>query len=379
MSGQDCSFASQAQPEHHTTSGTSSYERSISPAENHSQGGVTLSDISPLTAVSLSNPESPGRQGINNDQNLSLDEAINLNHMELFIHLTLDKEMFKLTAGANTYPSGLSLALKTGLKSPYLLYQLLAFSACRLAFLRPQCSVSYLHQAVTLQTRAVSLFNASWTEVNQSNCVAILLFSTSLGHHLLADTLAKRNSGGLEAFMSHYMQCLEMHRGIYTIASTAWPILMESELEPILSLSSRFTSRPPRGNHCQRIRELVDSAVGLSEKDREPCRLAIQYLQVGLDAVLAEDEEQGSRYQMLFLWTMLVPPEFKDLLAAKRPEALALLGYYALLLHYGRNMWQIRDAGTYILGIIVDYLGPEWDPWLEYPREIVAKDLELSF
>jgi hypothetical protein len=259
------------------------------------------------------------------------------------------------------------------------LHQLLAFSARHLAFLHPECSASYLHRTVTLQTRAVSLFNAAWTEVDQSNCVAILLFSSILGHHLLADTLAKRDPGGLEAFITHYMECVEMHRGIHTVASTAWPLLMESELEPILSWSSGFNSRPPRGNHCQRIRELVDGADGLGEEDKEACRLAIQYLQVGFDAVLAEEEEeeeQGNRHQMIFSWTVLAPPEFTGLLAAKRPEVLVLLGYYALLLHYGRNMWQVGDAGAYILGIIVDYLGPEWDHWLEYPRERVAKDLE---
>lgn len=297
--------------------------------------------------------------------------------MELLIHLTLDKEIFNLAGGLGAYPSRLSVALKAGLEAPYLLHQLLAFSARHLAFLHPESSASYLHQAVTLQTHAISLFNAAWTEVDQSNCVAILLFSSILGHHLLADTLVKRDPGGLEAFMTRYVQCLQMHRGIHTIATTAWPLLMESELEPILSWSSGFNSRPPRGNHCQRIRELVDGSEGLGEEDKEVCRLAIQYLQVGFDAVLAEEEEvQGNRYQMIVSWTMLAPPEFTGLLAAKRPEVLVLLGYYALLLHYGRHMWQIVDAGAYILDIIVDYLGPGWDHWLEYPRErILAKDL----
>ena len=178
--------------------------------------------------------------------------------------------------------------------------------------------------------------------------------------------------------MTHYIQCLELHKGILTVASTAWPLLMESELKPILSWSSGFTSRSPRGNHCRRIRELVDGTDGLGEEDKEACRKAIQYLQVGFDAVLAaeEEKEQGNRYQMIFSWMMLAPPEFTGLLAAKRPEGLVLLGHYALLLHYGRSLWQVGDAGAYILGIIVDYLGPEWDHWLEYPRESVGKDFE---
>ena len=376
MSGRDCSFASQAPAEDLSTLGnTSSNERSISPGDNHSQGGVDLPDVTPLIAASPSNPEPPERQSINNHQDPTLDDAVNLSHMELLIHMILDKGMFP-PGGVTDYASSISLGLNIGLKSPYLLHQLLAFSARHLAFLHPNRSASYLHQAVTLQTRAVSLFNAAWTEVDQSNCVAVLLFSSILGHHLLADTLAKRG-GGLQAFMTHYMQCLEMHRGIYTVAKTAWPLLMESELEPILSWSAGFTSRLPRGDHCRRIRELVDGAERLGEEGREACRRAIQYLQVGFDAMLGgEEEEEGYRYEMIFSWTMLAPPEFTGLLAAKRPEALVLLGYYALLLHFGRSMWQVGDAGAYILGIIVEHLGPEWNHWLEYPRERVADDLE---
>lgn len=295
--------------------------------------------------------------------------------MELVAHMTLDKKMFNLGTSVSDYSSTISLALNMGYKSPYLLYQLLAYSARHLAFLHPERSAFYLHQAVTLQTRAVSLFNAAWTEVNQSNCVAIILFSTVLGHHLLADTLAKRDHGGLEAFMTQCMQCVNMHRGIRTAIFTAWPLLMESELEPIMSMSKGLTSRSPRGNHCWQLRELVNNADGLEEKVKEGCRYAIRYLQIGFDAILAEEEKEGTRYEMMFLWILLMPPEFASLLATNRPEALILLAYYALLLHHGRSRWQIGDSGAYVLELITGYLGPEWDQWLEYPRDQISRDL----
>lgn len=327
-----------------------------------------MPDLTTLTAAPLSCVD---------DQDATFEEAINFNHMELIIHLTTNKEMFNL-GDIDSSPSSFSLALQTGLESPYLLYQLLAFSARHLAFLHPNRFESYLHQAISLQTRAVSLFNASEIKLSQSSSVSILLFSTILGHHLLADTLAKRDSHELEAFIAHYTQCVEMHRGIYTIATTAWPLLMESELKRILQRSSEFTSRAPRGNHCQRIRELVENTDGLREEDKAACRLAIRYLQIGFDAVLAAGEEQEPdiQYQMLFLWTVLVPREFTSLLAAFLPEPLVVLAYYALLLHYGKNMWQVGDAGVYILHMILEYLGPEWGYWLEYPSEKIGKDLK---
>lgn len=296
--------------------------------------------------------------------------------MDLLIHLIFTEEMFNLAIRVGTYSSRITLALKAGLESPYLLHELLAFSARHLAFVRPERSSFYLHQAVALQTRAVSLFNKSWSKVDESNCVAILLFSAVLGHHLLADTLAKRDPYGLEAFMAYYIQCAEMHRGIHAVAMASWPLLMESKLEPILSLSSGFTSRMPKGDHCQQIRELIDTTTRLDEEDKEACRLALKLLQVGFDVALAEAEEESIRHQMIFSWMVTVPPKFTDLLNARQPEALAVLAYYALLLHYGRNMWQVKDSGIYILRIIEEHLGSDWDPWLKYPGEKIAEDIE---
>ncbi|KAF7562354.1 hypothetical protein G7046_g1793 [Stylonectria norvegica] len=376
MSERECSFATQTQPESLPASSSGTSPAHLQPFSSSSgdKHDLNVVDGSPMSATSLANFDSPAQASIDvdNRQNESLDEAINLNHMELLIHLTLDKGMFNLGVGGGIHGSELPLALTTGLESPYVLHQLLAFSARHLAFLHPERSANYLHQAFTLQTRAISLFNTSFTAVDRSNCVAVLLFSSVLGHHLLADTLAKRDPGGLEVFLEHYVQALEMHRGTHTIAMAAWPLLMETKLEPILSTSSKFTGRSPRGNHCQQLIELIRGADGLREEEKEACQLAIHFLQVGFDAILADEGMEQHRYQMIFSWKMLAPPKFTALLAAKRPEVLVILAYYALLLYYGRDMWQVGDAGPYILGIIVEYLGPEWDRWLQYPRQRVG-------
>jgi hypothetical protein len=72
---------------------------------------------------------------------------------------------------------------------------------------------------------------------------------------------------------------------------------------------------------------------------------------------------------------MLASPDFTSLLSAKKPEALVLLSYYALLLHHGRGLWQVGDTGTYLMDLIVDYLPSEWHFWLEYPRRILLETL----
>ncbi|KAJ0414822.1 hypothetical protein BJY00DRAFT_18866 [Aspergillus carlsbadensis] len=331
MSNRDCSFASEANASPQTSS--------------------------PATPAETSHPSSSE----------NVPEEINLKHMELLIHLTTTNEMFNLGDDIGPYPTGIAFALKRGLHSPYLLYASLAFSARHLAYLDIERSAEFMHQAVTLQTRALALFNVDQIQVDKSNCVAILLFSAVVGHHLLADTLMERGYNGLPGFLARYVHCARTHRGLYSIMMTAKPLLMETELEPVLSRSINFTSQEPKGTHCQTFRDRIIRTYSTTE-EREACLRAMKYVQLGFDALSYSYEHHSMRYQMLFLWSVLVPPEYIDMLTAKQPFALVVLAYYALLLHHGRHMWQVGEAGAYLFGMIEGYLGSPFVDWLQYPR-----------
>ncbi|KAK1758981.1 putative C6 finger domain protein [Echria macrotheca] len=301
----------------------------------------------------------------------SSDTALNIQHIELIVHMMTNKDMFNLSFNVDDHLRGVISALKTGLKAPYLLHQLLALSARHLASLHPAKSADYLHLATALQTRAVSLFNATSLikHVDSTNCVAITLFSSVLAHHVLADTLTRRDYQTLDGFLAHYAHAIEVTRGVMVVSMAAWPLLMATEGGPTIAASAGFTMREGRGSHCEALHGMVEHAPGLSEAEREECRRAVRRLQVGFDAVEEEGKEDSYRFQMIFAWTMTAPPELAALLAAKRPEVLVMLGYYALLLHYGREMWQVGDAGEYLLGLIVEDLPPEWHYLLQYPRD----------
>lgn len=294
--------------------------------------------------------------------------------MELIIHLTTTPDMFSIGTGYNrVFTDIISLALHRSLESVYLLYELLALSARHLAFLHPEKSASYLHQAMTLQTRAVSMFNNIWAshQVDHSNDFPAFLFSGILGHHLLADALAKRDPGGLGAFVDEYVQFTHVRKGVWPVASASWSYLMtHKELVPVLLQGMTLTARPAKGDHCRPAQALIDVASGLNDQEKETCRTTIRYLQIGFDAM-----EAGEDFRMLFVWGILSPIEFTNMLADKRPEALVIFGYYSLLLHYARSMWQVRDAGVYIFELIWSHLGSQWHHWLEYPREKMGQDL----
>ncbi len=294
--------------------------------------------------------------------------------MELLAHYQLHPEMFNLGVDIkHSALSRLSILLESALAAPYLMYELLACSARHLAHMRPERSTSYLDQAAAFRTHAISIFTAKLIDVDEINCVPVLLFSSGLGYHLLADALSYREPSGLDAFISHYVQFVTTHRGVYNIAISQWSLLMQSKLGPILKSSASFTSLTPTGKDCQRVLEMVDRTLDLSAEENEACKEAIQYLQVGLDAGSPDRNfEAANPHQMILEWTMLISPTFTSLLAAKKPVSLVILAHYAIMLHRGKDLWQVGDAGAYILRIIKEYLGLRYEYWLELPWKVIA-------
>lgn len=172
---------------------------------------------------------------------------------------------------------------------------------------------------------------------------------------------------------------MDTHRGIHTIAIASWPALMASDLGPILAESREFTSREPVGRECDGLVRRVDMSKDMNEEEKEACKKAVGYLQVGFDATASttctsspKSQRAGTnRHHMIYTWTMLVPREVTRLLVKKQPEALALLALYAVLLHRGRELWQVGGAGRYLFGVVDGYLGQQWDEVLDMPRREV--------
>lgn len=263
---------------------------------------------------------------------------------------------------------GTKIALDAALASPYLLNEILAFSARHLAAARPGAAAGHLARAVRLQNMAIAQFNAAKAEVDETNCVPMLLFSSLLGRHLLVDTLAAR--ADLISFLDRYVQYVGIHRGLRAVAGASWPLLVRSELRPLLAWGSGVTQTVPRGEQCAQLRQLI-AASELSPVEADACHKAVYYLQAGFD----ELSDGGARCQIPFMWSIVVPREFTDMVGMRRVEAMAIFAYYAVLLHHRRGLWQIGDAGLYLFELVVSFLGPEWGPWMAWPRTLLACEL----
>lgn len=336
--------------------------------------------------------------------------SLNMDHMELFYHMMTETcNSLGVEDAQNELYSRSSI--NYGLQAPYLMHELLAFSALHLSILRRARREFYRRQAMLLQTRAISLFNEAIVnnaEVTADNCVPMFLFSSLLGMHLLCDAL-RYPGDDFDAFLDRFVEYVSLHRGVRTVTSRMWSVLRETEFKPLLRAAEVAMTPPPppppppaspsetedarcscgHENQLNSLLSLIDeSSSAMDPPSLEACRQAIDKLAVLFHAQRARPSKtspstpHGSDVGGIFAWPILLPVEYTALLAQRRPEALIILAHFAVLLHYHRDKWIFGDGGRTMVRFIMAYLGrgrgtgrERWERWLVWPRSIVMGDL----
>jgi hypothetical protein len=220
--------------------------------------------------------------------------------MEMLIRFKFEEHAPELNVEMHDFAS--KLLFKCALEAPYLMHQILAISARRLAALEPDRRHSLLEQAIHLQTKAVSIYNetAAKAQIDQTNCSALLLFCSLLGRHLLADLLARRDAD-FGDFLTRFLEFLSISRGLMAMSVAAWDLLLQSDIRHLVLWALEISQSTPQGHHCDELQRLVAQSRGLDASAKEACMAAIACLQVGFDSLLGGDT-RNQRYLMVFMW-----------------------------------------------------------------------------
>lgn len=297
---------------------------------------------------------------------------VNFDHMQMLVRFSvadyypdIDDDMMDLARDLH----------QNSLREPYYLLEILALSARRLALVEPSKSETYLAYAVSLQTKAISLYNAAVSQLaalDRTTCVPVLMFASLLGRHLIVDLLARREPD-LDRFMPYYVEFCKIGSGIGAVAHAAWPLLLDSDIKTFLLWAASIHTQTPTGRECDALRDLLLGAPDLDPPTRAACEPVLRLLQVGFDLMRARPA-QNRRYMQIFAWSVAAPPAFTELLERRRPEALVALAYFGVLLHWARDRWEVGTAGEYIIKAVSAHLGPGWDYHLAYPLAVLQGD-----
>ena len=295
--------------------------------------------------------------------------GVNILHLELFHHLSsVTWKGFRV--GGNNARQAFDAVINFAFGAPFLMHEILAISALHLSTLRPNQKELYSNKAAELQTYALSLFNNLPDSYNSENPIPVFLFSSFLGIHVLFDTLLYRPAD-FSLFIDRFVGCLRLHRGVYTLAKGSWALLQDTELRPLIITREQGETE---GNECAVLKSLMRSA-DLSQASVDTCQKAIERLQWVFDCshLQTESTEDAGEADLIFAWPITISPEFTELLLQKRPEALAVLAHYAVLLHWRRNLWIIKDGGMFLMESIMRYLGSYWEHWLAFPISVLRE------
>lgn len=347
----------------------------------------TPSSLTPSSLSIAASPPTPSegpettsdndRSGAPLQSTLLVPGQISLQHLVLLHHL--ENEVLRspypiLLTDVQNAQLCYEAIFKSAVSAPYLMYELLAFSALHCSTLSHDDAgkMEYTHLAAELQARALALFNVTKPEVRSENCMALLVFSSVLGMHTLFDAVASYKD--VPDFLDKIIHYLKLHRGVRAITNQSWDVLRNSEIEHCIDSiesSDKVYQMENPANECDRLSSLLDGWCDkLNPNIYNTCHEAVQSLHWAFS--LHSSLSKPYPLHITLAWPVMISIEFIELLDQRQPVPMIILAHWAMLLHSDRKFWVFGDAGRVIVESISRYVGPYWDDWLVAPKEALS-------
>ncbi|KAK6225663.1 upc2 protein [Colletotrichum tabaci] len=292
-----------------------------------------------------------------------------LEHMRLLHHLETNMNVFM---SADDFMKPLvDMNLECALNAPYLMDVLLGLSALHMADLHPDRADHYRHQATQLQTRALVLFNDAKEDISDDTCIPMFLFSSTLGTHLLCDTL-RANRHDFNAFLDQFAGYLNLHRGVSTVTSRSWHVIRESGAKRFIEFLESRRPDDHTPSEVDILHRMLDQA-DLGPASLQACRDAAETLRDSYAIYRSIAERSTHQSASVMAFGVRITTGFIDVLKQRRPEALVILAFYAVLLHWCRNFWIFADAGEFLIRAVASHLGDYWSEWLAFPLSVLGE------
>ncbi|KAK0369685.1 Upc2 protein [Colletotrichum limetticola] len=342
----------------------------------------TLQALSPQSSVSSSRqlqlpsavPDPHGATTSLHISELSDDffsERFSLFHFDLLLFFRGALTDFLVSLQSEMGPM-MRLTYSEALKAPYLMDQVLAFTAAYRSTVAndEETTALYLTQATGLQTRAIGHLDIGGLQVNEDNVMALFCFSLLLGQQTLFEAFAAATS--IPTVLDKLVQCLTLHHGIRGIVAEAMGKFhghMQKVLPHNPAYSMENGTQVLHGNECDSLLQRLNENE-MNEQTRGVYIDVVKILQYLFDSVRSDESR---RLIVIQEWPVRVSREYIRLLQQRRPEALVLLSYYAVLLHWAKDYWAVCGSGEFLIRATSDHLGTYWKEWLEWPNEMLKE------
>jgi hypothetical protein len=279
------------------------------------------------------------------------------------------------------------IAIQNADTAPYLMYEMLALSAQHLSLISPAREEYYKNQAMLLQNRSITLFNAAIApeQVTSENCIPFFIFSSTLGTHHFCNVV-RNSEGDFRTFITSLVNSLNLYHGLRAVMDSKWHVLYDySALQPVLQAGrdalmnfledENYQAKETESKHLMQL--LEDPLDRLDSATLEANKHAINIFDCLLHYYRVSQTKENS-LRGIFGWPTLVKKEFKDGLFRLSPKALIILAHYAVLLHYQRQLWLLGDGGRVLIRAISQNIDMYWLVWLKWPNGEISNDTVVT-
>ncbi|KAH0150885.1 hypothetical protein KCU67_g10478, partial [Aureobasidium melanogenum] len=233
-----------------------------------------------------------------------------------------------------------------------------------------------LDRAYAHQNSALTLVPPHLIDMNKQNVNAVVKFAAITSVVALAQPLYQHpyRINRTSDPISDILNSFHMTRGIRTVLERQWQmegIHRDLDAGPDLDdgdpwQQGLISKYPP----YLVLRNLITSHC-TSEADRLVCLDATRKI-FSFITLLEDHPNIHPDARLIQIWPIEIKKRFLNMLIARKPIALLILGYYSVLMKLRSDtMWPFDTWPAKLLNRIEEVLGDGWDEYLEWPRSRV--------
>ncbi|GKT52340.1 sterol-4-alpha-carboxylate 3-dehydrogenase, decarboxylating [Colletotrichum spaethianum] len=272
---------------------------------------------------------------------------------------------------------------REALSYPFLLHQILAFSAYHLAYLQPDCRHAYLMQAAQHQNDAINGMRGTLLgTISPTNCHALFASSIFLTLSAFATYPSYEKYNPSFSPIDSMLDIFTLTDGMSVIlrasdddlrkgplreifiraAGDTTPTTVEATLQPLFDRLPRLSTQLAEIGLVEHEGKytITNSIIALSE-----CIAKVSTV----NAMSAPVE-----FRAVFLWPILMSTDYLDLLRRRQPAALVVLAHYCVIIHLAEPFcWFLNGWTKCLMSIISQQLaGTPWAELAMWPIEVVG-------
>jgi hypothetical protein len=263
-----------------------------------------------------------------------------------------------------------------GFQSDLVMRGILAVSALHMARFSPDKREFYLSQALVHHQSGLRNAASILPHVTEENCTELYIFSALT---LVVNLASPRSSQEfLTIGQAGIAEWLSLLKGIHSIITTARAALRKSMLAPMFDEGERRNSlreacaaeMTAEEDPLQDLRHYLNRS-SIDEKTFHLCHHAVEELRKSFSLAFKAKPHDHESVDV-FVWFFRVPEEYFELLHNHCQEAIAVFGYFCVLLKYVDYKWWMEGSSLDLLETVYELLDEEHKLWIRWPIEEIG-------